>query len=250
MFHQQEDECYFETKRVSNRKAKKQKRVQPPNSGLKLKTILPKTNTQRLAFDAYEDSKQLLLEGMAGTGKTFIAIYLALNELMDPATTKQKLLIVRSLVPTRDMGFLPGSQKEKQKVYEAPYYGIFSELFGRADAYEILKTKGLVDFTTTSFIRGITLTNTIVVVDESQSCSMHELDSVITRIGDNSRIIFCGDTNQNDLIYNRYDQSGFANFIKIIHFMKSFIRIGFNAEDIVRSGLVREFILAKQQVMI
>lgn len=161
--------------------------------------------------------------------------------------THDKMIIVRSVVPTRDMGFLPGSNKEKSKVYEAPYYSIFSELFGRGDAYEYMKTKGMVEFITTSFVRGITINDSVIIVDEFQNMTPGELHSVFTRIGKNCKVVFAGDIKQNDLD-GRKDVSGFKDFFKVIDKMKSFNVIEFNRDDIVRSDLVKEYIIAREDL--
>lgn len=228
----------------SNRKNKKKgKKV---NTGLKLKKIEPITQNQVKTFKDYAENNHLLLQGSAGTGKTFISIYLALNEVLNRNTPKDKLVLVRSIVPTRDMGFLPGNQKEKQRAYEAPYYSIFTELFGRGDSYEYLKQRGMVDFISTSFLRGITINDSIIVVDECQNLTWHELDSIITRVGDNCKILFCGDFRQSDFEHND-DKKGFVDFMKIIKSVRNFRSVVFNEGDIVRSDLVRDYIIAKQR---
>jgi phosphate starvation-inducible PhoH-like protein/PhoH-like ATPase len=147
------------------------------------------------------------------------------------------------------MGFLPGNQKEKAKVYEAPYYAICSELFNRGDAYDVLKTKDYVEFISTSFVRGITLNNCIVIVDEVANMTLHELDSIITRIGRNCRIIFCGDFRQSDFTYDK-DKKGLIDFMKILQNMKAFNFIDFDVDDIVRSSLVKEYIVVKDRLQI
>ena len=214
-----------------------------------LRRIDPLTANQSKAFDSFDDGKNLLLHGIAGTGKTFISMYLALNEVMNPLSGYNKVIIVRSVVPTRDMGFLPGNHKDKAKVYEAPYYIIANELFGRGDAYEILKQKTLVEFISTSFIRGTTLNDAIVVVDEIGNMTLHELDSVITRIGKNCRVVFSGDFKQSDLTREQ-EKNGLKDFIRILDRMKSFDYIEFDENDIVRSGLVKEYIIAKDRLKI
>jgi phosphate starvation-inducible protein PhoH len=233
------DEEYFETKKT--RRNKKQK-----NTSLDLKQITPITDNQAKTF-SYYNKNNLVLHGLAGTGKTFIAIYLALQEILNQKSEKNTLILVRSVVPTRDMGFLPGNQKEKQKAYEAPYYGIFTELFGRGDAYDYLKTKGIVEFTSTSFIRGITLKNSIVIVDECQNMSFHELDSIITRIGENCKILFCGDFRQSDLQKDS-DKKGLKLFLSILKKLKEFKTIDFKEEDIVRSAMIKAYIIEKSNV--
>lgn len=215
----------------------------------KLKHFEPLTDNQRLTFEKYHDGKNLLLHGIAGTGKSFLSIYLSLQSILSDSSRYKKLVIVRSVVPTRDMGFLPGNNKEKTKVYEAPYLAIFSELFGRGDAYEYLKQKGIVDFISTSFIRGTTLNDCIIVVDEIANMTLHELDSVITRVGKNCKILFCGDFRQSDFT-KEHEKNGLIDFMRIINKMKSFEFIDFTEQDIVRSAMVKEYIIAKDKLKI
>ena len=205
-------------------------------SGLELAEIEPLTRNQLVAF---ESDKNLVLQGCAGTGKTFISCYLAFDDMTK--NQYEKLVIIRSAVPTRDIGFLPGTEKEKSSVYEEPYYDISIDLFERGDAYQILKTKRLVHFMTTSYIRGITLRDAVILIDECQNMSFHELDSIITRVGENCRVIFCGDFSQSDL-----KQNGMKEFFEVLASMNRFDFIEFGVEDIVRSGFVKEYIIAKE----
>jgi len=188
-----------------------------------------------------------MLHGMAGTGKTFIALYKAIESMMENTGVQNKIYIVRSVVPTRDMGFLPGNQKEKMKVYEAPYYAICTELFDRSDAYEILKQKNAVEFISTSFVRGITMNNCFVIVDEVNNMTFHELDSVITRIGKGCRVLFCGDFRQSDLTKDQ-ERSGLKDFMRVIGKLNDFVHVDFLEQDIVRSKLVKEYIIARQKL--
>lgn len=213
-----------------------------------LKNIEPLTKNQRYSFESFQDNnKNLMLHGIAGTGKSFISMYLALKEVLNENSQYKKVVVVRSVVPTRDMGFLPGNSKEKAKVYEAPYYAICTELFGRGDSYEYLKNKNLVEFISTSFIRGITLNDCIIIVDEVANMTLHELDSVITRVGKNCRIIFCGDFRQSDFT-KREDKNGLLSFMRIIERMKSFVFVDFNEQDIVRSAMVKDYIITKDRL--
>jgi len=213
--------------------AKRKKTLAGAN--LDLQEIEPLTKNQIIAF---ESSKNLMLHGVAGTGKTFISSYLAFDDMTKGLY--EKLVIIRSAVPTRDIGFLPGNEKEKASVYEEPYKDICIELFQRGDAYEILKTKGLVHFMTTSFIRGVTLRNAIILIDECQNMSFHELDSIITRIGQDCRVLFCGDFRQSDL-----QKNGLKDFVRILKAMNEFDFIDFDIKDIVRSEFVKQYITAK-----
>lgn len=208
-----------------------------------LKTVKPLTTNQQKVFNDWDGGSHLLLHGCAGTGKTFIGMYLGLQEVL--ADNFKKLVIVRSAVPTRDIGFLPGTVEEKLKVYEQPYSSITKTLFNRGDAYDILKNKFMVEFIPTSFIRGTTLDDCIVLVDEINNLTFHELDTVITRLGNNTRMILCGDINQSDLKWAD-DQRGLQDFMQIIDKIKSFQSTDFAVEDIVRSGLVKEYIIAKE----
>ena len=207
-------------------------------ASLTKKVFYPKTDKQERAFNS---RKNLVMSGSAGTGKTFVCLNLALEDLFNGVY--QKIIIVRSIVPTRDIGFLPGTLAEKCSVYEAPYKQIVIELFGRGDAYEILKQKGIIEFVPTSFIRGVTLDNTVVIVDESQNMTLHELDSIATRLGKNCRFMVCGDYRQADLPNN-----GFKTFLKILEYTNSFDMIEFTTEDIVRSGFVRRYIEARNEL--
>ena len=203
-----------------------------------LREIEPLTRNQLKAF---ETTDHLVLHGLAGTGKTFISSYLAFDDMAKGDF--QKLIIIRSAVPTRDIGFLPGTEKEKSSVYEEPYKDISNDLFSRGDAYEILKQKNMIEFMTTSFIRGITLRDAIILVDECQNMSFHELDSIITRIGENCRVIFCGDFKQADLKMN-----GLKDFFSILKSMNTFTFVEFGIEDIVRSDFVKQYIISKSSL--
>ena len=201
-----------------------------------LKEIEPLTKSQVAVFDSY---KHLMLHGCAGTGKTFISLYLALDDLQKEEYSR--IVLVRSAVPTREMGFLPGTEDEKSKVYEAPYVSIMQELFSRGDTpYGQLKQKGVINFLTTSYIRGTTFNDSVIIVDECQNMTFHELDSIITRVGKNCRIIFCGDFFQSDL-----KNSGLKDFIKIINGMYEFDFVEFGIPDIVRSDFVRSYLTEK-----
>jgi len=225
------------------RRAAKFNHTQEEKNNLNLSAILPITENQKKTFKEYSQSKNLLLYGTAGTGKTFISLYLAFNEILKQTSKYKKVIVVRSVVPTRDMGFLPGNNKEKAQVYEAPYHSICSEILGRDDAYTLLKSKNMIEFITSSFVRGITLKDCIVIVDEFQNMVDEELHSIITRVGNNCKIIFCGDYTQNDL---RKEKTGFHKFIKIISSMNSFGVVSFDINDIVRSSLVKEYIIKRE----
>ena len=200
--------------------------------------IEPLTRNQVLAF---ESQKHMVLCGAAGTGKTFISLYLAFDDIAKQEY--EKVILVRSAVPTRDMGFLPGTDKEKAKVYEEPYYAIANEIFQRGDAYEILKKHNVVNFMTTSYLRGLTVRDSVVIVDECQNMTFHELDSIITRVGENSRIIFCGDFAQADLPKN-----GMKEFLQVLNEMSEFDIVEFGISDIVRSSFVKKYLIAKHSL--
>ena len=212
-----------------------------------LKEIMPKTDNQSETFYAWNEDKHLVLSGSAGTGKSFISVYLALRDVLDIDLPQRKLVIVRSVVPVREMGYLPGDDKEKSEVYEIPYVSIFDELFPYKHAYENMKKAGLVEFMTTSFMRGLTINDSIILVDEVENMTFQEIATVITRVGKNSRIIFCGDTLQTDLVYKANDRSGMQDFLQLAGTMPSMEIIRFNTKDIVRSGLVKEFIIAREK---
>ena len=212
--------------------------------------IKPLTESQQRVFDAWEKSKNLFLFGCAGTGKSFITIYLALRDILDEKTPYDKLYIVRSLVPTREIGFLPGDHEDKANLYQIPYKNMVRFMFEMPDdpsfemLYANLKAQDTISFWSTSFIRGTTIDNSIVLVDESENLNFHELDSIITRLGVNSRIIFAGDAAQTDLT-KAHEKTGIMDFKKIIDDMDEFASIEFNVQDIVRSGLVKSYLISK-----
>lgn len=188
------------------------------------------------------------MTGSAGTGKTLIALYKALEEVLDKSNGYDKVIVVRSAVPVRDQGFVPGELDEKSAIYEAPYIGISTKLFNRNDAWQRLKEQRHVEFLSTTTIRGITLDDSIIIVDEATNLNWDELSAVFTRLGYNSKIIFCGDLAQNDLTKNRSDCSGFQKFLNIISNMSECTIINFTPNDIVRSELVKKFIIACEKI--
>jgi len=224
---------------------KKNKHTNQTQNHFSLRMIRPLTPNQEETFKSFADGKHLLLHGVAGTGKTFISLYLALDQILNKQKY-HKTLIIRSAVASREVGYLPGNLKEKTKVYEEPYKTICDDLFARGDGYEILKTKHLVDFTTTSYLRGLTWDNTIIIVDEIQNLSLHEIDSIMTRIGENCKVILCGDFRQSDLRgYNA--KKNLLTFGSIVDKMSCFTKIEFEIQDIVRSSFVKSYIKSKME---
>lgn len=217
---------------------------------LKLDHLLdyePITQNQRIAYDSWDDGDHLVLAGSAGTGKTFIGMYLALSDVLDKQYEQDKLVIVRSVVPTREMGYLPGSIEEKVDAYTAPYRAIATELFNEKMAYDMLEAQGAITFMSTSFIRGQTIDDAVILVDEMQNLTYHELDSIITRVGRNTRIVFSGDYYQSDL-NKETDKNGILDFLNIMEVMNNFTTIEFGWADIVRSDFVRDYIMTKEMV--
>ena len=212
--------------------------------------IDPLTENQRKLFNSYVEGKHIVAYGCAGTGKTFITLYNALREVLDEKTPYEKIYLVRSLVATREIGFLPGSYEDKSDIYQIPYKNMVKYMLQMPSdvdfemLYGNLKSQETIKFWSTSFLRGTTLDNSIVIVDEFQNCTLHELDSIITRVGENSKIMFCGDATQSDL-QKTNDRNGVVDFMNILRKMPSFDIIEFGVDDIVRSGLVKEYIIAK-----
>jgi len=229
--------------------AKQMKRKKPLSSEY-LVDIDPLTENQKRLFESYKEGKHLVAYGCAGTGKTFITLYNALQDVLDERTPYERIYLVRSLVATREIGFLPGSHEDKSALYQIPYKNMVKYMFEMpTDAdfemlYGNLNAQETISFWSTSFVRGTTFDDAILIVDECQNLNFHELDSIITRVGDNSKIMFCGDATQTDLTKS-YERNGILDFMKIIEQMESFNIVEFDTEDIVRSGLVKEYLVKK-----
>lgn len=207
----------------------------------------PITKNQEIAYDAWGNDYNLVLAGSAGTGKTFIGMYLGLEQVLDPDSEQDRLIILRSMVPTRELGFLPGTKEEKEEVFTSPYKQIANELFGDYNTWGKAVSSKKIQFESTSFIRGLTMDNAVILVDEMQNLNFHELDSVITRVGKGSRIIFSGDYLQSDFKY-KDEKDGIIKFLSIVEQLKKFEIINFGWEDIVRSDFVRDYIMTKEML--
>ena len=233
---------------MSKRKPKKERQYNNEQQNqFQLKSVQPLTVNQRKTFDSYEKGNNLVLHGYAGTGKTFVTCFLAANEVVSGNSIYEKIVIIRSVVPCRDIGFLPGTEKEKAKVYEEPYKEIFDDLYGTHNAYDFLKMQKKVEFTTSSFLRGMTFNNCILILDEAENFTFQELDTVITRVGRNTKIMICGDFRQTDF-RKKHEQEGITQLMRITKTMKSFDHIEFMQDDIVRSGLVKEYIITRTEM--
>lgn len=229
----------------------KRQRMESSSRKIRIEDLLtfdPLTENQLHAREAWKDGDHLVLNGSAGTGKTFTALYLAFQDVLDKSTPWEKIHIIRSVVPTREVGFLPGTAEEKLLPFVTPYISICDDLFDNNGVYNQLVEQKTVEFHSTSFIRGTTFDNSIIIVDEMQNLTFHELDSVITRVGLDTRIIFAGDYYQTDFV-KAGDKNGILNFIKIIEVMKNFSIIEFGWQDIIRSDFVRDYIMTKEMFL-
>ena len=232
--------------------AKQMKRKKPLNHDY-LIDIEPLTDNQKILFKSYKDGKNIVAYGCAGTGKTFITLYNAIHDVLNENTPYERIYLVRSLVSTREIGFLPGDHEDKADIYQIPYKHMVKYMFQMpSDAdfemlYGNLRSQDTIKFWSTSFLRGTTLDNSIIIVDEFQNLNFHELDSIITRVGENSKIMFCGDASQSDLTKSN-ERNGIHDFMNVLRKMESFDIIEFEVGDIVRSGLVKEYIIAKQSI--
>ena len=218
-----------------------------------LVTIKPITDNQKVIFSTWKKGLNQFLFGAAGTGKTFISLYLALQEIMDLKKPADKVILVRSLIPTREIGFLPGDEEDKAALYQVPYRNMVQFMFQMPNEqafnglYDKLKSQGSLYFLSTSFLRGLTFDNSIIIVDECQNLNFHELDTIITRVGQDSKIVFCGDFGQTDLVRNN-EKNGLHDFMRILEEMKEFNCTEFTIGDIVRSGFVRSYLINKTKM--
>ena len=216
-------------------------------------SVKPITDTQKVVFDTWKKEKNQFLFGAAGTGKTFVSLYLALNDIFNLKTKYDKVVLVRSLIPTRDIGFLPGDEEDKSALYQVPYQNMVQFMFEAPNEqafntlYDRLKGQGSLFFLSTSFLRGLTFDNSIIIVDECQNLNFHELDTIITRVGQDSRIIFCGDFDQSDLVKHN-EKNGLHDFLRILEEMEEFNCSEFTIGDIVRSGFVRSYLINKAKM--
>jgi predicted ribonuclease YlaK len=218
-----------------------------------LTNIKPVTDSQKQVFDTWKEGKNQFLFGCAGTGKTFISVYLALQDVLKNDTPFDKVVVVRSLIPTREIGFLPGDEEDKAALYQVPYSNMMQFMFEQPNEqafsmlYDRLKAQGSFYFLSTSFLRGLTFDNSIIIVDECQNLNFHELDTIITRVGQDSKIVFCGDFGQSDLTRTN-ERNGLMNFLQILQEMKEFNCVEFDIGDIVRSGFVRNYLIQKTKL--
>ncbi len=227
----------------------KQKEIGASN----LAVIKPVTDSQQKVFDTWKEGKNQFLFGCAGTGKTFVSLYLALQQVLKNETPYDKVIVVRSLIPTREIGFLPGDEEDKAALYQVPYANMMQFMFEQPNEqafsmlYDRLKSQGSFYFMSTSFLRGLTFDNSIIIVDECQNLNFHELDTIITRVGQDSKIFFCGDFGQSDLT-KLNERNGLMDFLQILHEMDEFNCTEFNIGDIVRSGFVRSYLIQKTKL--
>ena len=218
-----------------------------------LLSIKPITDNQKLVFESYKKGQNQFLFGCAGTGKTFVSLYLAFQEVLRNDTPYDKVVMVRSLIPTREIGFLPGDEEDKAALYQVPYQNMVQFMFKQPNEqafsmlYDRLKTQGSFYFLSTSFLRGLTFDNSVIIVDECQNLNFHELDTIITRVGQDSKIIFCGDFLQTDLSKTN-EKNGLHDFLRILEEMEEFNCVEFNIGDIVRSGFVRNYLIQKTKL--
>ena len=229
--------------------AKKNKEISSSN----LLKIKPITESQKTRFETWKQGKNQFLFGCAGTGKTFISLYLAMQDVLDLKTKYDKVILVRSLIPTREIGFLPGDEEDKAALYQVPYQNMVKFMFEQPNEqafsmlYDRLKNQGSLYFLSTSFLRGLTFDNSIIIVDECQNLNFHELDTITTRVGQDSKIVFCGDFSQTDLV-KQNEKNGLHDFLRILMEMQEFNCVEFNIGDIVRSGFVRNYLIQKTKL--
>ena len=229
--------------------AKKNKEISSSN----LIKVKPITEGQKSVFETWKKGQNQFLFGCAGTGKTFISLYLAMEDVLNLQTKYEKVILVRSLIPTREIGFLPGDEEDKAALYQVPYQNMVQFMFEMPNEqsfnnlYDKLKNQGTLFFLSTSFLRGLTFDNAIIIVDECQNMNFHELDTIVTRVGQDSKIVFCGDFDQSDLVRTN-EKNVLHDFLRILEEMEEFHCCEFTIGDIVRSGFVRSYLINKTKL--
>jgi phosphate starvation-inducible protein PhoH len=256
LYDENQHNTYHEVQMSVRNQTRKQRRNQMQQienvltKKFSMKKVSPITKNQEKMANAFHNGNHIAAIGSAGTGKTYLALSLAFKAVIEEELY-ERVIIIRSAVQSRDQGFMPGSLTEKMAYYETPYLDIACNLFGRGDAYSILKQKNTIQFMSTSFVRGLTFDNAIIVVDEIQNMTYEEIRTIVTRLGDNSRLILCGDVKQDDLKINknRVDISGLTKFLSVVNQIHDFRVVNFTTDDIVRSGFVKDFIISEEKVL-
>lgn len=208
---------------------------------LELNLHHPLTENQKRVLKSRKD--HLLVQGPAGTAKTYSVLARGLVKVS--AGDVDQIIIIRSPVEIRKIGHLPGDADEKMDPYAAPYIGLLAEISPKMN-YRALVSKRLLCFTPTTFLRGTTFHNSFVIVDEYQNLSEHELDTVMTRVGQGTQLCVVGDpAAQSDL--PRHEQGEQADIIDTFASMECVDHVQFSVEDVVRSGFVKDYHIARSE---
>ncbi len=207
------------------------------------KSVIPRSRRQSEYLKALLNEDIIISLGPAGTGKSYLAVSVAVNMLMEKKV--EKVILSRPAVEAGEkLGFLPGDMKEKVDPYLRPLYDALYDLFGYEKVQRKIET-GEIEIAPLAFMRGRTLKNSFAILDEAQNASLTQIKMFLTRIGENSKIVVNGDPSQVDLINK--NQSGLTQSTKILKNVKEIKCIEFDHTDVVRHPLVSKIIQAYQQ---
>ena len=210
----------------------------------------PKTSNQNLFYNIIgDDETQLILcHGIAGTGKTYVSVYKALQDVLRRGTPYKKLIIINPTVDVGNedkLGFLPGELSAKIQQYNESTFTILDKIIGKARATKMI-SDGKLEIGVLNFLRGVNLENCYVILDEAQNVSPMQIKTLMTRISDNCKMIIQGDMSQCDKYKTNgatnYEKSGFYDVWFRLKGVKGVYHMAFNREDCVRHPLVKRIL--------
>jgi phosphate starvation-inducible PhoH-like protein len=200
------------------------------------------TENQKIYYDKLMENEITICSGPAGTGKSYISLKAAIDLLLDPTNSYEKLMIVRPAVESSSssLGSLPGDLREKMGPYVYSSLSLLDKLIGK-EATSKLEESGVLEIMSLSFLRGFNADNMILIFEESQNSTPAEMKMLLTRIGFNSKFFISGDIDQSDK-FKQKEKSGLYDAIKRLQDINKIGIFEFNADDVVRNPIIKEII--------